>query len=163
MVEDKTPQARPNRLWRIVLVLSLALNLAVVGVVVGAAVSGRWGEGPPRSFDLGLGPVARALEPRERRAIGRRLREDRSLRDFDLRGRVNRVVAALQAEPFDPDVLRALLVEQSQQIATVQATAQEVMLEQIVAMTPERRRAFADQVLEEMSRARAPRARSSGG
>lgn len=163
MVEDKTPAAGPSRLWRIVLVLSLALNLAVVGVVVGAAASGRWGDGPPRSFDLGLGPLSRALAPEERRAISRRLREDRSLRSFDLRERVNRVVATLQAEPFDPDALRGLLAEQSQRIATVQATAQEVILEQIIAMTPERRRAFADQLLEEMSRAKGPRTRNSGG
>jgi uncharacterized membrane protein len=163
MVEDKVPSARPSRLWRIVLVLSLALNLAVVGVVVGAAASGRWGDGPPRSFDLGLGPLARALEPQERRAIGHRLREDRALRDFDLRGRVSRVVATLQADPFDPEALRGLLAEQNQRVATVQATAQEVMLEQIIAMTPERRRAFADQLLEEMSRARGPRTRASGG
>lgn len=163
MADDKTPQARPSRLWRIVLVLSLALNLAVIGVVVGSAASGRWGDGPPRSFDLGLGPIARALEPQERRAIGRQLREDRSLRDFDLRDRVNRVVAALQADPFDPAVLRVLLAEQSERITAVQATAQEVVVEQITAMTPERRRAFADKVLEEMSRARGPRDRSSGG
>ena len=163
MADDKTPQARPSRLWRIVLVLSLALNLAVIGVVVGSAASGRWGDGPPRSFDLGLGPIARALEPQERRAIGRKLREDRSLRDFDLRDRVNRVVAALQADPFEPDVLRALLAEQSERITAVQATAQEVVVEQITAMTPERRRAFGDQVLEEMSRARSLRDRSSGG
>jgi uncharacterized membrane protein len=163
MADDKTPQPRPSRLWRVVLVLSLALNLAVIGVVVGSAASGRWGDGPPRSFDLGLGPIARALEPQERRAIGRKLREDRSLRDFDLRDRVNRVVAALQADPFEPDVLRALLAEQSERITAVQATAQEVVVEQITAMTPERRRAFADQVLEEMSRARSQRDRSSGG
>lgn len=163
MADDKTPQARPSRLWRVVLVLSLALNLAVIGVVVGSAASGRWGDGPPRSFDLGLGPIARALEPQERRAIGRKLREDRSLRDFDLRDRVNRVVAALQADPFEADVLRALLAEQSERITAVQATAQEVVVEQITAMTPERRRAFADQVLEEMSRARSLRDRSSGG
>jgi uncharacterized membrane protein len=163
MADDKTPQPRPSRLWRVVLVLSLALNLAVIGVVVGSAASGRWGDGPPRSFDLGLGPIARALEPQERRAIGRKLREDRSLRDFDLRDRVNRVVAALQADPFEPDVLRALLAEQSERITAVQATAQEVVVEQITAMTPERRRAFADQVLEEMSRARSLRDRSSGG
>ncbi|KQI72114.1 hypothetical protein AN191_08175 [Loktanella sp. 5RATIMAR09] len=163
MAEDKTPQARPGRLWRVVLVLSLALNLAVIGVVVGSAASGRWGDGPPRSFDLGLGPIARALEPQERRAIGRQLREDRSLRDFDLRDRVNRVVAALQADPFDPDVLRALLAEQNARMTAVQATAQEVVVEEIVAMTPERRRAFAERVLEEMSRARSLRERSSGG
>ena len=163
MVDNKTPSAGPSRLWRIVLVLSLALNLAVVGIVVGSAASGRWGDGPPRSFDLGLGPLSRALAPQERRAIGRRLREDRSLRDFDLRGRLNSVVATLQAEPFDPDALRRSLSEQNQRIASVQATAQEVILEQIIAMTPERRRAFADQLLEEMSRARAPRTRPSGG
>ncbi|HEV8033419.1 periplasmic heavy metal sensor [Yoonia sp.] len=163
MAEDKSPQARPSRLWQIVLVLSLALNLAVVGVVVGSAASGRWGDGPPRSFDLGLAPIARALEPQERRAIGRKLREDRSLRDFDLRDRVNRVVTALRADPFDPDVLRALLAEQSERITAVQATAQEVVVEQIIAMTPERRRAFAEQVLEEMARARSLRDRSSGG
>ncbi|KQB97167.1 hypothetical protein AL073_08910 [Loktanella sp. 1ANDIMAR09] len=163
MAEDKTPQARPSRLWRVVLVLSLALNLAVVGVIVGSAASGRWKDGPPRSFDLGLGPIARALEPQERRAIGRQLRNDRSLRDFDLRDRVNRVVAALQADPFDPDVLRALLADQSARMTTVQATAQEVVVEEIIAMTPERRRAFAERVLEEMSRARSLRERSSGG
>lgn len=163
MVENKVPAARPGRLWRSVLVLSLALNLAVVGVVVGAAVSGRWGDGSPRSFDLGLGPIARALEPQERRAIGRKLRENRSMRDFDLRGRVNRVVATLRADPFEPDVLRALLAEHSERIASVQAMAQDGLVEQITAMTPQRRRAFADQLLEEMSRDRGPRVRNSGG
>lgn len=163
MVDKKGPATRPSRLWRSVLVLSLALNLAVVGVVVGAAVSGRWGDGPPRSFDLGLGPIARALEPQERRAIGRKLRENRSMRDFDLRDRVNRVVTTLQADPFEPDALRALLAEQSARIASVQAMAQDGLVEQITAMTPQRRRAFADQLLEEMSRDRGPRVRNSGG
>ena len=163
MVEDKRPSARPSRLWRTVLVLSLALNLAVVGLVVGSLASGRMGNGPPRSFDLGLGPVSRALAPQERREIGRSLRQDRPLRDFDLRGRVDSMVTALKAEPFDASALRALMDEQAAGMANIQAKAQAATIDQIIAMTPERRRAFADQLTEEVSRARPPRTRNSGG
>lgn len=163
MAEDKLPASRPSRLWRIVLVVSLALNLAIAGIVVGAVVSGRAGDGPPRSFELGIGPMARALEPQERRAIGRALRQDRSLRGVDFRGRVNDMIAALRAEPFDPEALRALMEEQSASIAGIQAKAQDATLSQIIAMTPDRRRAFADQVAEELSQIRPFRARNSGG
>jgi len=163
MAEDKLPPARPSRLWRTVLVVSLALNLAVVGVVVGSLLSGKMRDGPPRSFDLGLGPVSRALEPQERRSIGRSLRQDGSLREFDLRGRVDGMVTALKAEPFDADALRALMDEQAAGMAGIQAKAQAATIEQIIAMTPERRRAFADQLVEELSRIRPPRGRDSGG
>lgn len=163
MADEKLSPARPSRLWRIVLMVSLALNLAVVGVVAGSLFSGKLREGPPRSFDLGLGPVSRALEPQERRNIGRSLRQDRSLRDMDLRGRVEDMVAALQAEPFDADALRRLMDEQAASMAGIQAKAQAATLEQIIAMSPERRRAFADRLIEELSRRRAPRERNSGG
>lgn len=163
MAEDKMPTPRPNRLWRIVLVVSLALNLAVVGVVVGSAMSGRLGKDPPRSFDLGLGPVSRALDKDERREIGRSLRQNAALRDVNLRDRVTDMVAALTAEPFDPDALRGVMDAQAAGMANVQATAQGALVEQIVAMTPERRRAFAAQLTEELSRERPRRNRSSGG
>ncbi len=163
MADAKMPAPRPSRLWRIVLVISLALNLAVLGLVVGAGASGRFGKEPPRSFDLGLGPVARALDKDERRAIGRTMRQDRALRDFNLRNRVTDMVSALKAEPFEPDVFRELMAAQASRIAEVQATAQNAFIEQIAAMTPERRRAFADRLAEELSRARPPRDRSSGG
>ncbi len=163
MAEVTNSSGGPSRLWRIVLVVSLALNLAVTGVVVGAVVSGRAGDGPPRSFDLGVGPIARALEPQERRAIRRSLRQDRALRGVDFRGRVDAMVAALKTEPFDPDALRVLMDEQAASIIDVQAKAQSAMLNQIIAMTPQRRQAFADQVAEELSRIRSPRDPSSGG
>lgn len=167
MADPKMPAPRPSRLWRIVLVISLALNLAVVGLVAGSAATGRFGEGPPRSFDLGLGPMARALDKDERRAIGRVMRQDRALRDFNLRGRVSGMVEALKAEPFEPDALRALMAEQASRVAQVQATAQSAFVDQIITMTPERRHAFADQLTQELSRARPARDRDrdegSGG
>lgn len=163
MAEAEAPRSRPGRLWRIVLVASLALNLAVAGVVVGSAVSGRLGKGPPRNFDLGIGPMARALEPQERRAIGRNMRQDRALRDLDLRGRVEEIAAVLRAEPFDPQALQALMDEQATKVAGLQARAQAALLEQIVAMTPERRRAFAAHLTAEMVRDRRSERRGSGG
>lgn len=163
MAEDNTPSQKPNRMWRIALVLSLALNLAVVGIVVGSYASGRVGDGPPRSFDLGLGPVSRALLPEERREIGRNLRQNRVMRDVDLRDRVDGMSAVLRAEPFDPEALRVLMDDQAAQISNVQAKAQDAFLAQIAAMTPERRRMFADQLLQEMSKDRRRRSDNSGG
>jgi len=62
---------QPRKLWRIVLVISLALNLAVVGVVGGFMVRSSGDKGPPRSFDVGLGPIGRALDREDRRAAVR--------------------------------------------------------------------------------------------
>jgi len=162
MAEEQTSIGRPNRLWRIVLVLSLALNLAVVGMVVGTAVSGRLGDGPPRSFDLGLGPVSRALAPQERREIGRNLRRDGGMQNSGLRDRVNGIVAALKADPYDPEVLQALMDAQAASMMDIQARAQAATLDQISAMTPERRQAFADQLAEELSRIKPRRTHRSG-
>lgn len=155
---------KPRRLWQIVLVCSLALNLAVAGVVVGAMASGRVGEGPPRSFDLGVGPVARALTPQERRQIGRSLRQDRVLRNVDLRARMDQMVAVLNADPFEPETLRGLLAAQTAEMSQVQAQAQDALVATIAAMTPERRAAFAQDLVQAQldARKRLPRPPSGG-
>lgn len=163
MAETDNAIAKPKRLWRVVLAISLALNLAVVGIIAGSIVSGRFGDGPPRSFDLGLGPMSRALEPKERRDIGRNLRENRVLRDYDLRGRVDGIVAALQAEPFDEAALRALLAEQASRVANVQVKAQDAFVAVVADMTPERRAIFAETLREELSKVRPPRERAPSG
>jgi uncharacterized membrane protein len=163
MADHEKTAKRPGRLWRIILVCSLALNLAVAGVVVGAMASGRLGDGPPRSFDLGIGPIARALSQQERREVGRSLRQDRVLRDVDLRGRASGMVDALKADPFAPEALRVLLDAQNAQMANVQGRAQDALLDTITAMTPARRQEFADQLQQELSKARRRPPRSSGG
>lgn len=163
MADDKLPTARPRRIWRIVLVVSLALNLAVAGLVVGSVVSGRAGDGPPRSFNLGLGPITRALEIQERRTIGRELRQDRNLNDIDFRAHAERMVAILREEPFDPAALRALMDQRAANTQDIQARAQGAFIDVIVDMSPERRRAFTERVAEELSRDKPRRTRNSGG
>lgn len=163
MAEQNITPARPRRLWRIVLVISLALNLAVVGVVAGSVVSGRFGDGPPRSFDLGLGAMSRALAPQERREIGRNLRQNRVLRDVDLRGRVDDIVAALQQDPFDEAALRVLLAEQAARVSEVQGKAQDAFVAVVLDMSPERRAIFANELREELVKDRPNRKRGQSG
>lgn len=155
---------KPRRLWQIVLVCSLALNLAVAGVVIGAVSSGRVGDGPPRSFDLGVGPMARALLPQEQREIRRTLRDNQTLRSVDLRGSLRSIQDALVADPFAPEALRAALSDQRNKLLAVQGEAQDALIEAVAEMSPERRAAFAEAVVEEMakSRQRGPR-KGSGG
>lgn len=153
----------PSRIWRVVLVISLAFNLAVVGVVVGAGFSGRFDDRPPRSFDFGLGPLARALEPSERRAIGSAMRRDGALQSVDLRGTASEMIAVLRADPFDADRLETLMADQMMQTATVQRSAQQALLMEITAMSPERRANFADRLDEELTRRRDRREGRSGG
>lgn len=157
MADDVTPRAKLSRRMRILLVLSLALNLAVIGLIVGAGVSGRFGDRPPRSFDFGLGPVARALESDERRAIGRELRRDGALRGYDMRQGANDMVAALRAEPFEPETLRELMALQAAHVGQLQRSAQDALLDQITTMTPERRAAFAEKLEQELQRGRTRR------
>jgi uncharacterized membrane protein len=154
---------RPSRIWRIVLVVSLALNLAIVGMVGGAMVSGRFGDGPPERIDFGLGLMSRALTSEERRAIGRDLRQDGNLRDHDFRGQMAAMTAALRADPYDPVVMQSLLEDQAARLSQVQARARIAVLDRIAAMSPDRRRAFADRLEEEMQRPRQMRDTRSGG
>ena len=167
MVDAPTPPptTQPKRLWRIVLVLSLALNLAVIGLVVGSVLSGRIGDGPPRSYVLGHAPMARALTPQERLRVLRSLRRERVLRDFDPRRRIQDMVDSLQADPFEPDVLRALMQEHVSRTSDLQQKAQDALMQEILEMTPERRAAYAETLEQEMARPRrdGPRPGPSGG
>lgn len=152
---------KSGRFVRVVLVASLALNLAVAGVVIGSVASGRMGDGPPRSFDLGLGPVARALDPEDRRAVGAELRRTRPMGDFDLRAQIAEMIATLRADQFDPEALRALMTDQNRRIATLQQNAQDALINHIDGMTVQERHAFADRLVAELSRVRDRRSHKS--
>ncbi|WP_342076303.1 periplasmic heavy metal sensor [Yoonia sp. SS1-5] len=154
--------AKPARMLRVALVISLALNLLIVGIVVGAAASGKFANGPPRAFDLGFGPVGRALDRDERRAIGTAMRRDADLRAMNPRAHVAQMVDVLRQVPFDPDALTAVMQTRQAQMSQIQSKAQANLVAQITAMSPERRQIFADRLAQELQRPRNDR-KSSGG
>lgn len=153
MANEQTP--RPvggiGRKTRIVLIISLALNLLVVGVIAGGLLSGRGGDG--RRVDLSLGPYARALDPHdvdairtEMRGRGPDLRRDRRAMIDDTRS----FVAALRADPYDPETAAEILLRQRGRVAEFQALGQDLVLERIARMSVDARAAFADRLEREM-------------
>lgn len=153
---------RRTPLWlRITLAVSLALNLLVVGMVVGVFV--RFGGGPPprAAVDFAV-PYVRALAPAQRRAVFREVRargEDVPMRRAARERSYTAVVEALRAQPFDPAALEALVNAQAESAAQLQRSAQTAWLGLVAEMSDAERAAYADRVAEFAQRPRMQKSR----
>ena len=146
------PPSRRARVLRIVLAVSLALNLAVAGLAAGFALKGRDGH-PPRDFDMTLGPVARALDPQDRAAIRDMLRGRPDLAPRRGRGAdLEALIAALAATPYDARALRTALEAPAARVAQVQAAAAAALADRIDAMTPQDRADLARRLSQDRGR-----------
>lgn len=151
--ESKQNTSRASRRMRFVLIVSLALNLAVVGLIAGAALRG--GHGGPagdararamQARDFGFGPYVAALEHSERRTIGRAFigkagRPDKAR--AGAQAQFESVLDALTADPFEADVLKTQMLAQLRDLAELQRIGASVIVDHVAAMTPEARAAYA--------------------
>lgn len=156
---------RQTRILRVALFVSLAVNLAIAGLVAGAFLDGRR-MGPPPRFDLSLGPVGQALDEADRRAILRDLRARPDLRPPGPRARqahFRDLLAVLRAEPFERGEIEALLADHRRHGAALLDAGQAALLDRIAAMSPEERAAFADRLEAEVSRNHGRGGDRSGG
>lgn len=150
---DKPVTGPMRRPLRYLLIGSLALNLLVFGVLVGALVSGRGGGGPFRGIDLALGPVVAALDEADRRAIRADLHERDAIprpSRHDRETAFANLVAALRQDPFEPAPLSSLLDGLRARAEAAQAAGQEALIARIVTMTPQDRSGFADRLEAEL-------------
>jgi uncharacterized membrane protein len=130
------------------LVASLALNLALVGLIAGAAFKGR----PEPMPGITLWRYARALPEPYRHDLGQALRESR--RDWigpreALRGQRTALAAALTAEPFEPVKVADVLRHETDLTGELATRGTELLLAQIGRMSPEERAAYAQALLED--------------
>lgn len=156
-------QTKTGRWRRILLVVSLGLNLAVAGLVVGVMVNGGPRNGPPR-YDLTAGPLTRAMEADRRTAVRDALRESDVFRRADrsdIRADMQAILASLRADEFDQTEFRAALSRQRQRLQAGQDAVLDAVAAQINDMSFEERAAFADRVEEQLRRA--PPARERRG
>ncbi|WP_298857726.1 periplasmic heavy metal sensor [uncultured Sulfitobacter sp.] len=137
-----------NRRWMpIILGLSLAINLAVVAAVGGAAWrhSGDARSGLPRASKSGA-LYMKALPRESRRAIREQMRSgprpDRS---------TDQMLAALRSEPFDPEAAVRVLELQRDAGLQRQHAATAGWLAEVTAMNAQERAAYADRI-EEMAK-----------
>jgi uncharacterized membrane protein len=142
------PSPRPaTATWvKVVLALSLAINLAILGVVAGAWIK----VGPDRAAgaprDLSFGPFSEALSREDRRALRSafmdRSPEIRASRQA-ARAEFDALVIALRAEPFDPAALSPVLAAIEQRNVDRLTLGRTLIEERIIAMSAADRLAFA--------------------
>ncbi|MEM8957921.1 MAG: periplasmic heavy metal sensor [Pseudomonadota bacterium] len=150
MDEPAPPRRRRTGLF---LGLSLALNLLVIGAIVGALLLARGGGPERRGEELraaGRLPVAAMLPPHARAALWDGLRADgagdREAYRAAFRAGAEQLDAALRADPFDPARVAALFAERRAFRDARAAEVDLVLVEVLAGMSVQERRAFADRM-----------------
>ncbi|SDX48797.1 periplasmic heavy metal sensor [Roseicitreum antarcticum] len=173
---NETQKPAAPRWMRIVLVVSLALNLGVAGVMGGAVL--RWGgaDGPPRvgqnavPGDLSFRTAVSALPEADRRDMRENLR-----RQFRLSREAHRagergvppagaggdapggiataapadgVIEALRAPEFDPRVITRALAAPMLRANALAEQGHSALVARIAAMPLDERRAYADRLMQ---------------
>lgn len=151
-----TPQKPPLRWGRLVLFVSLALNLAVVGVV-GGSMLGRKGH-DRKDFvarDVGFGLFNEAFTEDDRKELRRAYSKAnpniRAERD-QMRNDLQTILTALRAEPFDVAVLRAALDAGAARIEVRQAQGQALVLDHLTMMSEDERAEVANRLENALTR-----------
>lgn len=158
----ETPKTVHGWPWgRIILILSLSLNLLVLGLVAGTLLGGGPERAPdrrPEAADLGFGPYVAALEGEDRKILvqaarreGNGLREHRA----QVRGQFEALLALLRAETLDVAALDRLLSEQQAALSDWQGIGQRLLIEHLSQMDEAERAAYADR-LDRLLRRRPP-------
>lgn len=155
MATDRSARTSLPASFRWLLVASLALNLLVVGLLIGSVLShGGAGRGP-RAMEMTLGPIARALEAEDRHAILHDLHDRPDLRSPDREERgaaFAEIVAAIRSEPFDRARAREAISHQAARVAGVEEAVREALVERLAVMAPTERAAFAGRLEAEIEK-----------
>lgn len=140
-----TPR-RPGRGRKVLLIGSLALNLIFIGLIVGAVLRGGPPGSGPRHLDrmsMGLGAYIEALPPDVRAGVkaagGGFDLADRRARFQAVREGRRAMTAALKADPFDADALRAAVAGHRNAALGGSVALQDAFVEAFAALSPEQR------------------------
>ncbi len=146
-------QSPTGRWVKIALAVSVALNLAVAGLVLGAWLGDDHRKGMPR--DLSFGPFSEALSDADRRELRKglmsRAGEFRSSREA-ARAEFAVLLDALRADPFDPAAMTAALTAIETRNAERLELGRSLIETRLIEMSPEERLAFADRLEKGMRR-----------
>jgi uncharacterized membrane protein len=140
---------------KVLLAVSLAINLGVLGLVGGAALRGAGDRGRPDVRDIGFGPFTEALSPQDRQELRRAFLRDggnpRAMRQM-MRSQVGTLLQVMRSEPLQEADLRAVFSQFQQRWQERLDLGQRLLADRIIAMSPDDRARFADRLEEVMAR-----------
>lgn len=156
---DPMPSGARRKRWsRIALILSLALNMLLVGVLVGGALRDGDSRARKDGASMSLRPMIQALSPEMRRKIGREigknLWKERRRNANTVRVDLAPIIDVLRQEPFDPAALEAAFEQHLARLSNRQSIAQQVYRTHIAAMSDTERAAYADRLEQHLRRPR---------
>lgn len=142
------------RIMKIALVISVAFNLLILGVVVGALFHLRDGQGP-RLRGLGpMTPFVVALDDDLRDSVRAELRQGDGDDRTELRTRFASVIDVIRAEPFDSTRLEEVFARQRTAANESQQAGEAVLIQAIAGMGAAERTAYADKLQRWMDKSR---------
>jgi uncharacterized membrane protein len=146
-VSPPVPPPKGPRWIKAALVASVALNLAVAGLILGAWLGDGPRKGMPR--DLSFGPFSEALSDTDRRALRKdlmgRAGEFRTSREA-AREEFEALLSTLRADPFDPAAMTAALTAIETRNAERLELGRSLIETRLIEMSVEERMAFADRL-----------------
>ena len=161
-IDPEGPTSQPNRTrrWvRITLFLSLAVNILIIGLVVGAVgLKGRPGtDGNPRLRDAGLGPLGAVLSREQQAGLRKELRTktgDLRQNREQMRADLERLLVAMRSDVFDPDAVAEILADQRRTVTGRVEIGHQVLIDAMANASVAERRAMADRLERALSRGR---------
>ena len=153
--EVKPP--RTGRGLKIALAISVALNLAVVGLVAGVAMHGGPGGRADMVREMGFGPFEGALSDADRDALRKAVRDrfgDIRAARRQMQADSEALVAALKADPFVAEALTSAMEVQAGHLAERLQFGSDMLRDHLLSLSDEDRRAFAQRLEERMQRGR---------
>jgi len=134
--------SQPGRRLRILLVVSLGLNLLFLGAIGGAVL--RHGQDTAEGRHAG-GALTRALAPEDRRAIAREMRRAAGGR-HQMRASWEGLLTDLRRVPFDAEAMQARLAVHRGVMQGRFDLGQSLLVERLSLMSDAERAAYADRV-----------------
>ena len=142
---------RSGRGMKIALILSLTLNLLILGIVGGSILAHGGRDDPRRVREVGFGPYSKALSRDDRAALREsflKAMPDLRKQREDARADMARLAAAIRTEPFDRAAVEAIMDGQAARIQSRMQLGRGLLLDRLDAMSPEARGALADRMEE---------------
>ncbi|MEP5153724.1 periplasmic heavy metal sensor [Planktotalea sp.] len=151
----ETPKTKVPRRFRILLGVSLALNLLVIGAVIGAISNGpRDRNGPPTARSIST-PYVAAFEGATKREMRKEMRT--RLEGFKSAKAAEKTdylafIEIVRAEDFDAMQAEAIMKGQLERAGAVQDVGRAIAIEKLNAMSFEGRIAYADRLEDALER-----------